>query len=425
MATTIPLITAWTVTPIKGTINFFDEMNTWLSETNTVLASWNLSIENTNLVYQDINVIFNQIQNQAVSGGYSQAYINRALIAAYVEYTATGGETSTLTADNTNLQIYKDGVLQVEITDYTLNADNVTIDWVSPLTSDDFIQWYDLNKLNNSFYKKSETYNKTETYNKIEIDDIITPLQKQDLSITIDITADADQVLTASQIPFGRIEITDIAVPITAQRKITLDNTEHTFLFVNNADFPLEVIALSGSGIVVPNVAPNNKVTLRNDTVNIIKYENETSIVTSEVSTEGQSWDGVAYTDPDAVGANPTAKIYPDGIVVGSTDNGTYTKYPNGDIEMEVEASLGIINNNTTTNTTLTLPMVLTAFRNATPSAFRNDAGASNSIGRITCAWYNVSANPTTAISLAVTNATSLGSVDDVKAGCGIKGSWK
>jgi hypothetical protein len=57
------------------------------------------------------------------------------------------------------------------------------------------------------------------------------------------------------------------------------------------------------------------------------------SHTTSVVNTAGQNWAGVAYTDPDAVGTNPTAKIYPDGTVVGSTDNGSYTKYPNGDLE--------------------------------------------------------------------------------------------
>ncbi|MBL4795942.1 MAG: hypothetical protein JKY50_00860 [Oleispira sp.] len=54
--------------------------------------------------------------------------------------------------------------------------------------------------------------------------------------------------------------------------------------------------------------------------------------ITPEVLAEGQDWAGATYTDPDAVGANPTAKIYPDGTVVGETDNGKYTKYPNGDL---------------------------------------------------------------------------------------------
>ena len=56
------------------------------------------------------------------------------------------------------------------------------------------------------------------------------------------------------------------------------------------------------------------------------------SETTPEVVTAGQNWAGVAYVDPDAIGANPTAKIYPDGSVVGSTGNGNYTKYPNGDL---------------------------------------------------------------------------------------------
>ncbi len=43
-------------------------------------------------------------------------------------------------------------------------------------------------------------------------------------------------------------------------------------------------------------------------------------------------WNGVAYVDPDAIGANPQAKIYPDGTIVGSTDNGSYIKYPNGEL---------------------------------------------------------------------------------------------
>ncbi len=57
------------------------------------------------------------------------------------------------------------------------------------------------------------------------------------------------------------------------------------------------------------------------------------SHTTTDVNTSGQDWAGIVYIDPDAVGANPTAKIYPDGSIVGSTDNGSYTKYPNGYLE--------------------------------------------------------------------------------------------
>ena len=60
----------------------------------------------------------------------------------------------------------------------------------------------------------------------------------------------------------------------------------------------------------------------------------------SEVVTAGQDWAGVTYIDPDAIGANPTAKIYPDGSIVGSTDNGSYTKYPNGDLQIHRRITL-------------------------------------------------------------------------------------
>jgi hypothetical protein len=62
----------------------------------------------------------------------------------------------------------------------------------------------------------------------------------------------------------------------------------------------------------------------------------ETNMVnaTADVIAEGQDWAGVSYTDTDAIGANPTALIYPDGTIRGSTDNGSYVKYPNGDLEV-------------------------------------------------------------------------------------------
>ena len=47
----------------------------------------------------------------------------------------------------------------------------------------------------------------------------------------------------------------------------------------------------------------------------------------------GSSWDGDVYDDSAFwVGTNPSAKVYPDGSVVGVTDNGNYTRYPNGDL---------------------------------------------------------------------------------------------
>ena len=80
------------------------------------------------------------------------------------------------------------------------------------------------------------------------------------------------------------------------------------------------------------------------------------SRTTSVVNTAGQNWSGVTYTDPDAVGSNPTAKVYPDGTVVGSTDNGSYTKYPNGDLVCN-----RTISSNSASDITWTYPMAFTA----------------------------------------------------------------
>ncbi len=86
-----------------------------------------------------------------------------------------------------------------------------------------------------------------------------------------------------------------------------------------------------------------NPVYIDNGIPQYIDYsqELETNVMPTTAFPDGISlakttWlnDGIDYNDPDAIGANPTAKIYPDGTIVGSTDNGSYTKYPNGDIIM-------------------------------------------------------------------------------------------
>jgi hypothetical protein len=46
---------------------------------------------------------------------------------------------------------------------------------------------------------------------------------------------------------------------------------------------------------------------------------------------------GKPYVDPDAIGANPTALIYNDGTIVGRTDNGSYIKWPNGELKCRGE----------------------------------------------------------------------------------------
>lgn len=48
-----------------------------------------------------------------------------------------------------------------------------------------------------------------------------------------------------------------------------------------------------------------------------------------------EDWNGESYDDSAFwVGTNPSAKIYPDGSVLGVTDNGTYTRHSNGSLEI-------------------------------------------------------------------------------------------
>lgn len=80
-------------------------------------------------------------------------------------------------------------------------------------------------------------------------------------------------------------------------------------------DIPVNIMdSLVISGAVESNVPK---------TAEVIAYEAINGYIPEEGST---------YTDEDAIGANATAVIYPDGTIVGSTDNGEYTKYPNGNL---------------------------------------------------------------------------------------------
>jgi len=163
---------------------------------------------------------------------------------------------------------------------------------------------------------------------------------ERDKSVTHNMTSDAYYTLTPEQNKFGRIEITDTGVRLTSTRSIVVDLVEHNeIIFVNNTLQNLQVIPTTGTGVTV---SAGVSVKLRNDGVNIINADivpvntDDRVLVTSEVLSEGQDWDGVAYVDIDAVGANPTAKIYPDGTISGSTDNDSYTKYPNGDLIVRI-----------------------------------------------------------------------------------------
>jgi hypothetical protein len=132
-------------------------------------------------------------------------------------------------------------------------------------------------------------------------------------------------------------------------------------------------ITISGSGITSANIADGTIVNADVADVAASKLTGAlpaidgsaltgVSQTTSVVNTAGQNWAGVAYIDPDAIGASPTAKIYPDGSIVGSTANGNYVKYPNGRLECHMSHYYG----NITTaegfrDATFTYPVTFTA----------------------------------------------------------------
>lgn len=140
---------------------------------------------------------------------------------------------------------------------------------------------------------------------------------------------------------------------------------------------------------------------------------------TPEVIAAGQDWNGVAYVDPDAIGASPTAKIYPDGTVVGSTVNGDYVKFPNGDL---ICTSVGISD---TANAALGIGGV---FRGATnvlifPVQFTASPSASPTMNDTNTYYWGQIFSPTnsqlgTALFSAVTGVVG-------KIGYIAKGSWK
>lgn len=84
---------------------------------------------------------------------------------------------------------------------------------------------------------------------------------------------------------------------------------------------------------------------------------------------------GTAYTDLLAVGANPTAKIYEDGTIVGSTDNGKYIRWNNGEMVCTYEetaiqtttAALGSLYYVIPANMTFPVPFISKPVANSTP----------------------------------------------------------
>jgi len=128
------------------------------------------------------------------------------------------------------------------------------------------------------------------------------------------ITADADYTLTTTQNLFGRVVITDTGVFLTVAKNIIVDTSIREFIVKNETAQTLTFKTSAGTGIAV--LAGQNA-TLYCDGTNVISAGQNVYVIDAN------------YVDLLAIGANPTAKLYNDGTVIGSTDNGSY-RHRNG-----------------------------------------------------------------------------------------------
>jgi len=103
---------------------------------------------------------------------------------------------------------------------------------------------------------------------------------KNDQSDTLTIT-DTDYTLTADENLYGRIELNSSV--LTAPIDLIVNNTEHTFLAVNNEVEDYTVKTSVGTGILVP-VGKSKK--LRNDGTNVIEYEAYQTLLEGLLSTK-------------------------------------------------------------------------------------------------------------------------------------------
>ena len=163
--------------------------------------------------------------------------------------------------------------------------------------------------------------------------------------------SDAAATLTAAQLIGGeftitptvaRIQTVDTAANIISALTGSVTGSSFEFTIVNLDAFDVTIATATGVTLVGNMMVNNGSATfsvrrLTSSTVSITRIDGDISkvIITPVVAATTQDWDGVSYTDSDAVGASPSAKIYPDGTVVGSTVNGNYVKYPNGVLHCE------------------------------------------------------------------------------------------
>ena len=168
------LISLFTKTPSRlNPSTFSSDMDTRLSEENSRITQMNDMSTQMNIVAQEINQKSVAIYNQAITGGYSQAYIDRSQLTPYAELTASGGETLFIVADNSDVIVYKNSIELVLTADYTINVDGITIDFVTPLSASDFIQVFDATKLDSRIDTKLNINSYTSKTNPVDADEIL------------------------------------------------------------------------------------------------------------------------------------------------------------------------------------------------------------------------------------------------------------
>ena len=114
----------------------------------------------------------------------------------------------------------------------------------------------------------------------------------------------------------------------------------------------------------------------------LITETKKVEVVAEKIVADVYGWanDGIPYIDEDAIGANPTATLYPDGTIVGSTSNGSYTKFPNGDLECKFRDTLETATNSTNgsiffgNSPTYSFPITFTSTPELTSASWDNNS---------------------------------------------------
>lgn len=161
---------------------------------------------------------------------------------------------------------------------------------------------------------------KADTYTKTEID----KYSKQ--QVVKNLTVDSDYTLTADENLYGRVEITDTGVVLTAARNVILDNVPRNILVINSTVQILTFKTSAGTGIAV---LSGESVTLYNDGTNVIVLSKEIGINQTLTIVTGSRALGVVYTNSTdtsieilasiSYGAAASAELYINGVNRGRT----------------------------------------------------------------------------------------------------------